>query len=110
MITYLFENPFVFLIGLIGLVIAISIHEFSHAYVADRLGDPTPRLMGRVTLNPLAHLDPIGTIAILLVGFGWGKPVQFSKSPAGCCPYFFCWTAFKYITCSHPGNSGPSLS
>ena|SRR3989344_1603034 len=77
MITYLFENPFVFLIGLIGLVIAISIHEFSHAYVADRLGDPTPRLMGRVTLNPLAHLDPIGTIAILLVGFGWGKPVQF---------------------------------
>lgn len=77
MITYLFENPFVFFIGLVGLVIAIGIHEFSHAFVADRLGDPTPRLMGRVTLNPFAHLDPIGTVAILLFGFGWGKPVQF---------------------------------
>jgi len=77
MISYLFENPFVFFVGLIGLVVAITIHEFAHAYVADRLGDPTPRLMGRVTLNPLAHLDPLGSIAILLVGFGWGKPVQF---------------------------------
>lgn len=77
MITYLFESPLAFFIGLAGLVVAITIHEFSHAFVADRLGDPTPRLMGRVTLNPLAHLDPIGSIAILLVGFGWGKPVQF---------------------------------
>lgn len=77
MITYLFENPFVFLVGMVGLVVAITIHEFSHAWVADRLGDPTPRLMGRVTLNPLAHLDPLGTLAILLVSFGWGKPVQF---------------------------------
>lgn len=77
MISYLFTNPFVFLIGLIGLVVAITIHEFSHAFVADRLGDPTPRLMGRVTLNPLAHLDLIGSVAILLFGFGWGKPVPF---------------------------------
>lgn len=62
---------------LIGLVAAISIHEFSHAFMADRLGDPTPRIQGRLTLNPMAHLDPIGTIMLLIVRFGWGKPVQF---------------------------------
>ncbi len=66
-----------FLIYAIALVIAISIHEFAHAFTADRLGDPTPRLQGRLTLNPLAHLDPLGTIMLLLVHFGWGKPVQF---------------------------------
>ncbi|HBU21548.1 TPA: site-2 protease family protein, partial [Candidatus Beckwithbacteria bacterium] len=50
-------------------------HEFAHAFVADRLGDPTARLSGRVSLNPLAHLDPVGTIMLLLFRFGWGKPV-----------------------------------
>ena len=59
----------------IGLLLAITIHEFSHAYAADRLGDPTPRAMGRLTLNPLAHLDPIGTLMIFIAHFGWGKPV-----------------------------------
>ncbi len=60
-----------------SLIIAITIHEFAHAVAADRLGDPTPRLQGRITLNPLSHLDPVGTIMLLLVHFGWGKPVQF---------------------------------
>jgi Zn-dependent protease len=60
------------------LVIAISLHEFGHAYAADVQGDRTPRLAGRLTLNPLAHLDPIGSLAIVLAGFGWGKPVPFS--------------------------------
>jgi Zn-dependent protease len=60
------------------LVIAISLHEFGHAFAADVQGDRTPRLAGRLTLNPLAHLDPIGTLAIVLAGFGWGKPVPFS--------------------------------
>lgn len=60
-----------------ALVVAITVHEFSHAWTAERLGDPTPRLQGRLTLNPLAHLDPIGTIMLILVRFGWGKPVQF---------------------------------
>lgn len=60
-----------------GLVIAITIHEFSHALVADRLGDPTPRSQGRLTLNPLAHLDPLGTLMLVLIHFGWGKPVVF---------------------------------
>lgn len=70
-------SPIGFFFSLVSLVMAISIHEFAHAYIADRLGDPTPRIQGRVTLNPLAHLDPIGTVALLLFGFGWGKPVQF---------------------------------
>src|SRR4030065_2856544 len=58
-----------------ALVAGISFHEFSHAYVADSLGDTLPRRMGRVTLNPLAHLDPAGTILLFVVAFGWGKPV-----------------------------------
>jgi Zn-dependent protease len=77
MIEYLFSNPAFFLIWAISLIIAVTVHEFSHAFIADRLGDPTPKIMGRVTLNPLAHLDPIGTLAILIANFGWGKPVQY---------------------------------
>lgn len=73
----LFGNPLFFVFEALALLLAITIHEFAHAYAADRLGDPTPRLMGRVTLNPLAHLDPIGTLMILFAPFGWGKPVQF---------------------------------
>jgi len=71
----------VIVVQLLILVIAIGIHEFAHAYIADMSGDPTPRMMGRVTLNPLAHLDPMGTIfmAITVIsgyGIGWGKPVM----------------------------------
>ncbi|RJR29771.1 site-2 protease family protein [Candidatus Microgenomates bacterium] len=73
----LLSNPISLIISFAALVVAITIHEFSHAWMADHLGDPTPRLQGRLTLNPLAHLDPIGTLMILLVRFGWGKPVQF---------------------------------
>ena len=58
-----------------ALLSGIAFHEFSHAITADRLGDNTPRLRGRVTLNPMAHLDPIGTAFLMLAGFGWGKPV-----------------------------------
>lgn len=71
------SNPVGFLFWVISLVIAITIHEFAHAWSAERLGDPTPRLQGRLTLNPLAHLDPLGTIMLLIARFGWGKPVQF---------------------------------
>ena len=63
------------IVSFIALIVAITIHEFSHAFVADQLGDPTPRSYGRVSLNPLAHLDPLGTVMMLLVHFGWGKPV-----------------------------------
>src|SRR5258708_1419548 len=70
-------NPVELILSLVALVIAITVHEFAHAFAAEHLGDPTPRLMGRLTLNPLAHLDPVGTILMILVRFGWGKPVQF---------------------------------
>lgn len=77
MITTLFTNPLFFVINLIALVVAITIHEFAHAITADKLGDPTPRIQKRVTLNPLSHLDMYGTLFLLLFGFGWGKPVEF---------------------------------
>lgn len=72
-----FEDPLLTLFWLLGIVIAVSVHEFAHAKVADYLGDPTPRAMGRVTLNPLAHLDLFGSLVFLIFGFGWGKPVLF---------------------------------
>lgn len=69
---------------MIVLILSIAVHEWGHAIVADKLGDPTPRSQGRVTLNPVAHADPIGTLAFPLfflvasggLGFGWGRPVQ----------------------------------
>src|SRR5690606_2884805 len=72
--------------ALIILVLSICVHEFGHAIVADKLGDPLPRSQGRTTLNPLSHADPIGTIAFPLIGllfaggayFGWGRPVLVS--------------------------------
>jgi Zn-dependent protease len=75
MLSDLFNNPFYFFVWIIALLAAITIHEFAHAITADRLGDPTPRLQGRITLNPLAHLDPLGTLMMLLIRLGWGKPV-----------------------------------
>ena len=60
---------------LLGMLAGITTHEFSHALVADQLGDHQPRALGRVSLNPLRHLDPLGTALLVLVGIGWGKPV-----------------------------------
>lgn len=77
MFSELFNNPLSLIFWAAALIVGVTVHEFAHAFTADRLGDPTPRLMGRLTLNPLAHLDPLGTIMIFLVRFGWGKPVQF---------------------------------
>jgi Zn-dependent protease len=56
-------------------LLALTVHEFAHGWVANMLGDPTARLQGRLTLNPIAHLDPIGTLAIVFIGFGWARPV-----------------------------------
>lgn len=79
MLSLLWSNPFLFLLVLSGvsiaLLVAISVHESSHALMAYHLGDPTAKRAGRLSLNPLAHLDPLGTILLFLVGFGWGKPV-----------------------------------
>lgn len=74
------EILFYGIIMLFALTLSFSFHEFMHAFVADRLGDPTPRNMGRLTLNPLAHLDVVGTILLLTAGFGWGKPVIYNPS------------------------------
>jgi len=63
---------------IIILLTAFPIHEFAHAWTADRFGDNTPRANGRLTLNPLAHLDPIGTLLMIIVGFGWAKPVPIN--------------------------------
>ena len=63
-------------ITLPAIIVAITFHEFAHAFVADKLGDDLPRKQGRLTLNPIAHLDPIGFILLLFAGFGWGKPVN----------------------------------
>ena len=73
------------LYSLPGIIIGLTVHEFSHAFVADKLGDGTARAQGRLTLNPFYHIDPIGMVFILFAGFGWAKPVQFDmrnlKSP-----------------------------
>jgi len=78
-LTVLGDAPEAFLIliaaFLFSMLVGLSFHEFSHAFVADRLGDRTPRSFGRLTLNPRAHLDPVGSLMILFVGFGWARPV-----------------------------------
>jgi len=64
-----------FPIMIVAILVALTVHEWAHAFVAWKLGDDTARWAGRLTLNPLAHLDPVGAILFLLVGFGWAKPV-----------------------------------
>ncbi len=80
------ENPLYFLAWVLAIIIALTTHEFAHALTATKLGDSTPARMGRLTLNPIAHIDPIGFLALVLIGFGWAKPVPFNpynlvKSP-----------------------------
>lgn len=77
LLSLLASNPLAFIVTFGGLILAIGLHEAAHCYTADYLGDPTPRSMGRLTLNPLVHLDLLGTFAILFAGFGWGKPAPF---------------------------------
>lgn len=62
---------------IIALVVAVTVHEFAHAWMATFLGDPTARMQGRLSLNPLKHLDPVGTIMLFMAGIGWGKPVPY---------------------------------
>ncbi|MBU0535289.1 MAG: site-2 protease family protein [Patescibacteria group bacterium] len=72
------QNPQLGILLMVALIVSLTFHEFSHAFVADKLGDPTAKNMGRLTLNPLAHLDPLGTLFLLVARFGWGKPVPFN--------------------------------
>lgn len=77
-ITFLFSHPIMFLAWAAALVVAITVHEFSHALAAYYLGDLTAKDEGRLTLNPAAHLSLLGTLMLLLAGFGWGKPVPYN--------------------------------
>lgn len=79
LISFSSGNLIATLFTLPAVLVAITFHEHAHAWVADRLGDETPRMQGRLTLNPLAHLDPVGSILLLFAGFGWGKPVQINS-------------------------------
>jgi Zn-dependent protease len=71
------EDPLAFVLLAAALIGAIALHEYAHALAADLQGDRMPRAMGRLSLNPARHLDPLGTLCIFLIGFGWGKPVEF---------------------------------
>lgn len=78
---WLFDSgPVQVLYTVVALIIGITFHEFAHAWVADRLGDSTPRYTGRLSLNPLKHLDPLGLLMLLIVQFGWAKPVQVNPA------------------------------
>ena len=67
-------------IMLVPALLAVTMHEVAHGFIAEKLGDPTARLLGRLTLNPIKHLDPIGTIALLVFGFGWARPVPVNSN------------------------------
>ncbi|MEI6144460.1 MAG: site-2 protease family protein [Candidatus Berkelbacteria bacterium] len=76
----LISSPFFAIAAIVGLLLAITVHEFAHAWMANYLGDPTAKKLGRLTLNPFKHLDPLGTLFLLVAGFGWGKPVPYNPS------------------------------
>src|SRR4030065_572215 len=75
LLNLLLKDPQTFFLLAIPLLYSIIIHELAHGWVAYRMGDPTAKYRGRLTLNPLKHLDPVGTLMLFLVGFGWAKPV-----------------------------------
>ena len=77
-ITQIFSNPVQFLYMLPGVLIGLTVHEWAHAFAAYKLGDPTAKNLGRMKLNPIAHIDPFGFLCLLLVGFGWAKPVPIN--------------------------------
>ena len=78
----LFSDIYMKILTLPGILIALCFHEYAHAWMSNKLGDPTPRMQGRLTINPFAHLDIVGFICLLICGFGWGKPVMVN-------PYYY---------------------
>ena len=77
-LSLLYNSPAIAIVWIVVILISITVHEFAHALVASRKGDCTAEDAGRLTLNPVAHIDPIGIIPLLLLGFGWAKPVPFN--------------------------------
>ncbi|HAU98617.1 MAG: Peptidase M50 [Microgenomates group bacterium GW2011_GWF2_45_18] len=92
-LSLLDSNPLLAVLYTLALLSAITVHELAHALVADKLGDPTARLQGRISLNPLKHLDPIGAAAMLLTGFGWAKPVPVDEYNLRNPKQDFAWVA-----------------
>jgi Zn-dependent protease len=80
LIKLLFSDPATFAILAVLLLYSIIFHELAHGWVAYKMGDPTAKLLGRLTLNPLKHLDPIGSLMLLIFGFGWAKPVPINMA------------------------------
>jgi Zn-dependent protease len=80
LIRLLFDNPAAFVLVAIPLLFSLIIHEVAHGWVADKMGDSTARWMGRLNLNPMRHLDPVGTIMLFFFGFGWAKPVPINPN------------------------------
>jgi Zn-dependent protease len=75
LLNLLLEDPLAFILLVIPLMYSVVLHELAHGWVAWRMGDPTAKLQGRLSLNPLRHLDPVGTIMLFIFGFGWARPV-----------------------------------
>jgi Zn-dependent protease len=80
LLRLLINDPIAFVLLIIPLLYSVVIHEVAHGWVANRMGDPTAKLLGRLSLNPLKHLDPVGTLMLFLVGFGWAKPVPINMN------------------------------
>ena len=80
LIQLLFDNPVLFILLSLCLVLSLTVHEYAHALAAHKLGDDTAKYLGRLSLNPAKHLDPLGTLLLLTLGFGWGRPVPFNPN------------------------------
>ncbi len=75
LLSLLIENPTIFILLSVPLLYSIVLHELAHGWMANRMGDPTAMRLGRLSLNPLKHIDPVGTLLLFVFGFGWAKPV-----------------------------------
>jgi len=84
LISLLFSDPLQFIISIVVLIIplliSITVHEWAHGFTAYKFGDPTPKIQGRLSFNPFAHLDPLGTLMLFIVGIGWAKPVEINPN------------------------------
>ncbi|MCC7356912.1 site-2 protease family protein [Candidatus Uhrbacteria bacterium] len=96
MIKLLFEQPMVFAVWLLAFLLSLSVHEFAHALIGNYLGDQTAKRLGRLTLNPAAHVDPLGLLTVTLIGFGWGKPVPYN-------PYNLRWQKWGPVAIAFAG-------
>lgn len=124
LLRLLTSDPLAFALVVIPLLFSVMIHEVAHGWVAYRMGDPTAKWLGRLSLNPLKHLDPIGTLMLFLVGFGWAKPVPvnfnnisdrrkgliFVSSAGILANILFAFFALLFIALFSTSSSGTALT